>query len=302
LHPNPESKPVRYRITHTTSYEYNGLVGHSYNEARLLPRECQHQHLISTHLEITPKETDLRVREDFFGNKIAYFTITEPHSKFTITAISEVEVHGYAAQLDLSRSVSWEDVMGILQHGQHAETLDARQYTLDSPFIKTSPELAAYAQPSFTAGRPLFEAANDLMQRIFHDFTFDPEFTTLSTPVNTVLEHKRGVCQDFAHVAIGCIRSMGLAARYVSGYIETVPPPGQEKLVGSDASHAWFSVYLPNLGWMDFDPTNNQIPGDQHIIVAWGRGYGDVTPLKGVVFGGKDHELKVSVDVARLGT
>jgi len=292
---------VRYRITHSTSYEYTGMVGRSYNEARLLLRECQHQHLVSTTLEITPKETDLRVREDFFGNNIAYFTITEPHSTFTITAISEVEVHGNAGQLDLSRGVPWEEAKNILQHDEHAEVLDARQYTLDSPYIKTSPELAAYAQASFIPGRPLFEAANDLMQRIFHDFTFDPEFTTLSTPVQTVLEHKRGVCQDFAHVAIGCIRSIGLAARYVSGYIETLPPPGQEKLVGSDASHAWFSVYLPNVGWMDFDPTNNQIPGDQHIIVAWGRGYGDVTPLKGVVFGGQDHELKVSVDVARLG-
>ena len=293
---------MRYRITHTTSYEYSGMVGRSYNEARLLPRECTHQHLISTLLEITPKETDLRVREDFFGNKIAYFTITEPHSIFTITAISEVEVHGNAGQPDLSRSASWEEVINILEHDKHAEVLDARQYTLDSPYIKTSPELAAYAKPSFTPGRSLFEAAKDLMQRIFHDFAFDPEFTTLSTPVNTVLEHRRGVCQDFAHVAIGCIRSYGLAARYVSGYIETLPPPGQAKLVGSDASHAWFSVYLPNIGWMDFDPTNNQIPGEQHIIVAWGRGYGDVTPLKGVVFGGQDHELKVSVDVARLGS
>lgn len=291
---------MRYRITHTTSYKYTGLVGHSYNEARLLPRECQHQQLISARLEITPTETDFRVREDFFGNKIAYFTITEPHNTFAITAISEVEVLGGSGQQGLTGSVSWEDVKGILQHDKHIEVLDARQYTLDSPYIKTSPELAAYAQPSFTPGRPLFEAVNDLMQRIHKDFTFDSEFTTLSTPVQTVLEHRRGVCQDFAHVAIGCIRSYGLAARYVSGYIETLPPPGQEKLVGSDASHAWFSVYLPDAGWMDFDPTNNQIPGEQHIIVAWGRGYGDITPLKGVVFGGEDHVLDVSVDVARL--
>lgn len=292
---------MRYRITHTTSYEYTGLVGHSYNEARLLPRECKHQDLISSRLEITPKETDFRVREDFFGNKIAYFAITEPHSTFIITAISEVEVHANVAQLDLSRGTTWEEVIEILQHDNRTEVLDARQYTLDSPYIKTSPELAAYAKPSFAPGRSLYQAANDLMQRIFRDFTFDPEFTTLSTPVNTVLEHRRGVCQDFAHLAIGCIRSYGLAARYVSGYIETLPPPGKEKLVGSDASHAWFSVYLPDVGWMDFDPTNNKIPGDQHISVAWGRGYGDVTPLKGVVFGGQDHQLKVSVDVTRLG-
>ncbi|MGB9093175.1 MAG: transglutaminase family protein [Gallionella sp.] len=291
---------MRYQITHTTAYEYSGLVGHSYNEARLLPRACQHQQLISARLEIAPKETDFRVREDFFGNRTAYFAITEPHSTFTITAISEVEVFGNAGQLDISRSISWEEVRDILKQDRHTEVLDARQYMLDSPHIITSPELAAYAQPSFAPGRPLFEVVHDLMQRIHQDFTFDPGSTTLSTPVETVLEHRRGVCQDFAHLAIGCIRSCGLAARYVSGYIETLPPPGREKLVGTDASHAWFSVYLPNAGWMDFDPTNNQIPGDQHIVVAWGREYSDVTPLKGVVFGGQDHELKVSVDVARL--
>jgi transglutaminase-like putative cysteine protease len=286
---------VRYRITHTTAYQYTGQVGHSYNEARLLPRECQHQNLISACLEITPKETDFRVREDFFGNKI-----TEPHRKFTINAISEVEVLGNNRQLDLSRSTSWENVRTILQQDQHADVLDARQYILDSPYIITSPDLAAYAHPSFTPGRPLFASVYELMQRIHHDFTFDPEFTTLSTPVQTVLEHRRGVCQDFAHLAIACIRSYGLAARYISGYIETLPSPGQEKLVGSDASHAWFSVYFPDVGWMDFDPTNNQIPGNQHIIVAWGREYGDVTPLKGVVFGGGAHELNVSVNVERL--
>jgi len=293
---------VFYRVTHTTSYEYTGMVGRSYNEARLLPRECSHQKLISSRLEITPKETDFRLREDFFGNNIAYFAVTEPHGIFTITAVSEVEVLGQNGQLDFSGSASWEAVKEILLQDKHVDVLEARQYTLDSPYIKTSPELAAYALPSFTPGRPMFDAVHELMQRIFNDFTFDPEFTTLSTPVQTVLEHKRGVCQDFAHVAIGCIRSIGLAARYVSGYIETLPPPGQEKLVGSDASHAWFSVFLPNIGWVDFDPTNNQIPGDQHIVVAWGRGYGDVTPLKGVVFGGDSHELEVSVDVARLGS
>jgi transglutaminase-like putative cysteine protease len=139
------------------------------------------------------------------------------------------------------------------------------------------------------------------MQRIHRDFIFDPEFTTLATPLATVLEHRRGVCQDFAHLAIGCLRSQGLAARYVSGYIETLPPPGKEKLVGADASHAWFSVYVPEQGWLDFDPTNNQVPTDQHIVVGWGRDYGDVTPLKGVIFGGQNHELKVSVEVQNLG-
>ena len=291
---------MHYRITHTTAYQYTGMVGHSYNEAKLLPRECPRQKLISARLDIKPKEADFRIREDFFGNQVAYFAITEPHEEFIVTAVSEVEVMGNAGQPDLSQGISWESVKDMLMHDKRAEVMDARQYTLDSPYIRSSPELAAYAQPSFTPGRPMIEAARNLMQRIFNEFTFDPGFTTLSTPVNTVLEHRRGVCQDFAHVAIGCFRSLGLAARYVSGYIETFPPPGQEKLMGSDASHAWFSVFIPDAGWIDFDPTNNQIPHDQHITVAWGRGYSDVTPLKGVVFGGLKHELKVSVDVARL--
>ena len=138
------------------------------------------------------------------------------------------------------------------------------------------------------------------MQRIYTEFKYDPEFSTLATPLKEVLEHRSGVCQDFAHLAIGCLRSQGLAARYVSGYIETEPPPGKERLVGADASHAWFSVFQPGVGWLDFDPTNNQIPGERHITVAWGRDYADVTPLKGVAFGGGEHELKVSVDVLAI--
>ena len=292
---------MRYRVTHKTEYEYTEMVGQSYNEARLLPRFSQNQNLISSQLEISPKETDYRVREDFFGNQVAYFSIPEPHREFTVIAISEVQIFNPAGQLNFAQGASWETVKEALWNDRKPDVLDARQYALDSPFIEAKPELAGYAQPSFVAGRPLLEAVHELMQRIHRDFTFDPEFTTLATPLQDVLEHRRGVCQDFAHLAIGCIRAQGLAARYVSGYIETLPPPGKEKLVGSDASHAWFSVYLPDVGWMDFDPTNNQVPNDQHITIAWGRDYGDVTPLKGVIFGGQNHELKVSVEVERLG-
>jgi len=292
---------MRYRITHKTEYEYVETVGHSYNEVRLLPRFCEHQNLISAQLKISPIEADYRVRQDFFGNQVAYFSIPEPHREFSVTAISEVQVFSQAGQLDFAQGAAWETVREILHQDRRSEVLDARQYALDSPYIAASPELAAYAEPSFPPGRALVEAVHDLMQSIHRDFIFDPEFTTLATPLQTVLEHRRGVCQDFAHLAIGCIRSHGLAARYVSGYIETLPPPGKPKLVGADASHAWFSVYLPEIGWMDFDPTNNQLPSDQHITIAWGRDYGDVTPLKGVIFGGQNHELKVSVEVERLG-
>ncbi|MCE9633047.1 MAG: transglutaminase family protein [Methylophilales bacterium] len=292
---------MRYRVTHKTEYEYTEIVGQSYNEARLLPRLCYHQNIISTHLEISPREADYRIREDFFGNQVAYFSVPEPHREFSVTAISEIQIFSSAQQLNFAEGASWETVKETLEKDRRREIQDARQYTLDSPFIEITPSLTAYAKTSFTIGRPLLEAVHELMERIYRDFIFDPEFTTLATPLTDVLEHRRGVCQDFAHLAIGSIRSQGLAARYVSGYIETLPAPGKEKLVGSDASHAWFSVYLPEVGWMDFDPTNNQVPSDQHITIAWGRDYGDVTPLKGVIFGGHNHELKVSVEVERLG-
>lgn len=292
---------MRYRVTHTTTYRYQQTVGLSYNEVRMQPRPCPNQQLLSSQLKISPLPCDYRTRTDFFGNQVAWFSIRELHREFVVTASSEVQIFPQPAQLDFSHGMSWELVKEAFRNDRSEPLLDARQFTLDSPFISADAELANYAQASFTPGKALIEAIHDLMQRIHRDFTFDPEFTNLATPLTTVLQHRRGVCQDFAHLAIGCIRSQGLAARYVSGYIETLPPPGKKKLVGADASHAWFSVYLPDLGWIDFDPTNNQLPGDRHIIVAWGRDYSDVTPLKGVIFGGQHHELKVAVEVENLG-
>lgn len=292
---------MRYRITHKTEYEYKEAVSLSYNEARLLPRLNPAQECLASRLEISPPPADYRERTDFFGNRTAYFSIRDTHRTFTVIAVSEIDIKTQGASLNFSNGIDWESVRELLAFGTDTLTLEAKQFALDSPFVAASETLAHYAAPSFTPGRPLLAAVHDLMQRIYADFTFDPDSTTLATPLAEVLEHRRGVCQDFAHLAIGCLRAQGLAARYVSGYIETLPPPGKEKLVGADASHAWFSVYLPEVGWMDFDPTNNQIPGDQHITVGWGRDYGDVTPLKGVIFGGQEHELKVSVEVERLG-
>jgi len=297
---------LHYKITHTTQYDYTNTVGLSYNEARLMPRHCPNQHVISSHLAIEPYAADFRIREDFFGNRVAYFSIQQPHKIFTVTAVSEVHLTENSAQLDFYQSFAWETVREMLLQTpspflkQTAELLEARQYTLDSPLITVSTALADYSKPSFTQGRSITDAVNNLMQRIYNDFTFDPDFTTLSTPLATVLEHRRGVCQDFAHLAIGCLRAQGLAARYVSGYIETLPPVGQTKLIGADASHAWFAVYVPEQGWIDFDPTNNQMPNTQHITLGWGRDYADITPLKGVIFGGQQHELDVSVHVECL--
>ena len=197
--------------------------------------------------------------------------------------------------------LAWDEVRTRLATPRAAELREIRHYVLDSPMATASRELASYAEPSFPAGRPLLEAVHDLMERVHREFTYDPGFTTISTPLSAVLANRRGVCQDFAHLTIACLRSLGLAARYVSGYLETLPLPGQEKLQGADDSHAWFSVFLPDAGWMDFDPTNNQIPQYQHITTAWGRDFGDVTPLKGVIYGGDPgHRLQVAVDVERL--
>ena len=298
---------MHYKITHITKYDYTDKVSLSYSEARLMPRNCKKQQVISSTLDIEPYAADFRIREDFFGNHVAYFSMQQAHNVFTITAVSEVQLQENPAQLDFYQGYTWEEVRNMLAQQQHfslqsAETLDARQYTLDSPLVAVSAELAEYAQPSFTQGRLITDAVNDLMQRIYKDFTFDPDFTTLATPLATVLEHRRGVCQDFAHLAIGCLRSVGLAVRYVSGYIETLPPAGEVKLIGADASHAWFSVYVPEQGWIDFDPTNNQMPNTQHITLGWGRDYSDITPLKGVIFGGQQHELDVSVHVECLSS
>lgn len=291
---------MHYRVIHRTAYDYSESVGFSYNEARLLPRFTARQSCCGANLAIEPLPADYREREDFFGNRVAYFSIGEPHHRFVVTATSEVQVMSEEAQLNFSLGMDWESACLSVREQRDPQTLDALQYVLDSPFVAANAELAAYSQVSFPRGRPLLEAVHDLMGRIHADFTYDPGFTNLATPLATVLAHRRGVCQDFAHLAIGCLRAQGLAARYVSGYIETLPPQGTEKLVGADASHAWFSVFVPDLGWMDFDPTNNRIPVDQHIVVAWGRDYGDVTPLKGVIFGGGEHELAVSVEVRKV--
>lgn len=312
---------MRYRITHTTLYHYSQAVGLCQNEARLQPRDFWRQASQSSYFEIEPKPTDFIERVDFFGNRVAYFAIEQAHTQLKVTCISEVIVFPKQVNLNLNNSPSWESAVTQLQelplqtqmqsqqgqlqqqslsHPKNLELLEARQYLLDSPMIITSPELKAYAQSSFVAKRPLVEVVTDLMRRIYNDFTYDPTFTTIATPLSEVLKHRRGVCQDFAHLAIACLRCFGIAARYISGYIQTVTEPGKTRLVGADASHAWFAAYIPEIGWLEFDPTNNTLPNDQHITLGWGRDYADVTPLKGIAFGGGQHTLSVSVDVLLL--
>ena len=289
---------MRYRVQHITRYSYSDPVQLCRNEAFLLPRQTAYQQCLESRLTIEPEATDIHERLDFFGNRANHFAVQLPHEELTISAISDVDVQFNPHDYERAAAIPWENArMGCHQLD---ETLNCTPFLCESPLIASNRDLAAYAMPSFSAGRPISDAAEELMQRIYHDFTYDAEFTDISTPLPEVLHHRRGVCQDFAHVAIGCLRSIGLAARYVSGYIETVPPPGQERLVGADASHAWFAVYVPSIGWLDFDPTNNQKPYEQHITVAWGRDFSDVSPLKGVALGGGHHQVHVSVDVARL--
>ncbi|PLX89504.1 MAG: transglutaminase, partial [Desulfuromonas sp.] len=272
---------MKYRLTHTTEFIYESRVALCYNEARLLPRQLPNQSVRSSVIQVDPVPVDLYQRLDYFGNRTDYFSIVEPHDKMTVTAVSVVDVKPFPLG-DRQNCMDWESVRQWLANANVPESHLAAQYRFDSPMVTVDEKLAEYARPSFVSGRTLKEAVNELMQRIFKEFKYDPEFSTIATPLKEVLKHRSGVCQDFAHLAIGCLRSQGLAARYVSGYIETDPPAGQPRMVGADASHAWFSVFHPEQGWLDFDPTNNQLPGERHITVAWGRDFSDVTPLKGV--------------------
>lgn len=288
---------MNYRITHSTEYKYSERISFSHNEARLIIRNSPDQSCANYRFTIEPEPTFFGEHTDFFGNLVAYFAIEKPHDAMEVKVVSDVFID--AAIPDIGRSMAWDDYRDWLTKTDTSDVLDARQFILNSPGISAAKDLLEYASPSFPPERPLLAAVNDLMYRIFTEFEFDSKFTTLATPLSEVLKHRKGVCQDFAHLAIGCLRSLKLPARYVSGYIETLPPEGRERLVGADASHAWFSVYEPGAGWVDFDPTNNIIPSGQHITVAWGRDYTDVTPLKGVLFGSGSHTLAVSVDVER---
>ena len=292
---------MKYRVRHSTRYNYSDNVTLCHNVAHLLPRNTPQQSCQLSELNISPLPSTVNEWTDLFGNRQASFSIQMPHKELVVIAISDVEVNTPGSLLIDAFPTSWEQAVEYLVGAIDADSIDARMYVLESDFVEFSEEVQAYTRKSFPPGRPLLEAVEDLMHRIYGDFDYVPGFSSIATPLDEVLGHRKGVCQDFAHLAIACLRMQGLAARYVSGYLETIPPKGKERLVGADASHAWFSVYVPHQGWIDFDPTNAQIPAEQHITVAWGRDYADVAPLKGVIFGGGgDNELEVSVDVERI--
>jgi transglutaminase-like putative cysteine protease len=290
-----------FSVIHTTSYIYEGSVTYCHNIANLKPREFSGQKLADYRLNISPKPNYIEEDLDFFGNTVTRFSINEPHKELIVTAISKVErnydLEPNVFTSEICKKTTVKEALEIIKKGEE-KILKVVEFTLDSQFIRgISDEIREYAKKSLKPETSLFEATKNLMERIFKDFKFDATFSTISTPLDEVMKAKKGVCQDFAQIGIACLRSFGLPARYVSGYIETLPPPGKVKLVGTDASHAWFSVYIPNFGWVDFDPTNNQIPKNQHITVSYGRDYYDVPPLKGVLYGSGGSKMKVSVDI-----
>ena len=290
---------MKLQVVHSTEYHYESDVTLSHNEVYLCPRSQDGQLCLDHRLDIDPQPEEVRSRVDSFGNVVASFSIEEPHSRLRVAASSLLKNEARCPP-DASETAAWETVREALAAPRGAEALEAYACVVPSPYATIDPAIEAYALPSFSPGRPILDAALELTGRIFRDFTYDETATSVTTSVHEALEMRRGVCQDFAHVAISCLRSMGLAARYVSGYLETIPPEGEERLVGADQSHAWFSVWSAGLGWIDLDPTNDLIPSTQHVTLAKGRDYSDVTPVRGVVSGGGAHWLDVRVDVHRL--
>lgn len=288
-----------YRITHTTTYRYSEPVSLCQNLAHLTPRNAPTQHCRHTEITIEPEPAVMSDRIDYFGNCATFFTIQEPHRSLVATATHLVDVVPTPVP-PADDTLPWEEVAARLNQDLSREVLDASQFVCDSRYTRQNDELAAYARAAFTDGRPILEATLDLAARIHSDFQYDPKATTVATSLEEMFALRRGVCQDFAHLQIACLRSLGLSARYVSGYLSTEPPPGCVPLVGSDATHAWLSVYCPGAGWIDIDPTNNLIPGDKHVLLAWGRDYDDVSPIKGIVLGGGQHDVHVAVDVRAL--
>jgi len=289
-----------YAVRHRTTYTYGRDVAFSRLVAHLAPRATPMQQTHGFALTITPTPLYAFSRPDYFGNRTDWFTIDGAHDVLDVLAESRVSV-GAGPTFDADAGPSWESVRAAIETPSDGAALDAVQYAFDTQLTAVNASVVAYARPSFPRGRSLYACVRDLNTRIYRDFTYDGEATDTTTSVARAIELRAGVCQDFAHVGVACMRAMGLAARYVSGYLLTHPPPGKERLVGADASHAWFSAWIPTLGWIDFDPTNDVLPGREHITTAWGRDFADVSPIHGIVTGGSASEIDVAVDVVALG-
>jgi transglutaminase-like putative cysteine protease len=286
---------MEYTVRHRTTYRYAQDVSYSHHLVHLAPRETATQRVTAFDLTVSPGSAQRTHRNDYFDNPTEWLALKEAHSMLEIIAQSRVTVID-RPEHDAEASEPWENVRARLETND-LSGYDVVQYVCDSTLTVFTVDLGTYAAKSFTPGRPILAAAMELMSRIHEDFRYDSTVTDTTTSVDRIFEMRAGVCQDFAHVGIAAMRSLGLPARYVSGYLLTEPPPGKERLIGADASHAWFSIWAPPFGWVDLDPTNNVIPGEGHITISWGRDYADVAPINGVVTGGGDHLVEVGVDV-----
>jgi transglutaminase-like putative cysteine protease len=296
--------PIRYHVLHETRYEYGSAVSLSQQQLHLSPRVLDWQQVEAQCIDIVPEPTWRRDGQDAFGNPVTWVSFHAPHEALFIRSAMTIAVCPHLP-VDLDQSLAWEQVSERLAYNAQAplpEDLDAMRFLFESAHVRIKHELADYAADCFPPGTPVLVGAQALMAKIFREFKFDPEATTVSTPIMEVLENKRGVCQDFAHLMIACLRALGLAARYVSGYLLTRPPPGKPRLIGADASHAWVAVYAPGFAsdWVDFDPTNNLLPDTEHITIAIGRDFADISPLRGIILGGGGAEPEVEVTVTPL--
>ncbi|WP_407313046.1 transglutaminase N-terminal domain-containing protein [Pseudomonas sp. nanlin1] len=293
---------ARYQILHDTQYCYDSPVSLAQQLAHLWPRACPWQRCEERQLTITPEPTCRLDELDVFGNPLTRLAFERPHDELHVCARLKVEVLP-RPPVEFALSPAWNSTRDALCYtGQpmSEELIEACRYRFESPYVRLKKSFVAFSESCFPPGYPLLQGVQALMEKIFSEFTFDAEATQVATPLVEVLERRRGVCQDFAHLMLACLRSRGLSARYVSGYLLTQPPPGQPRLIGADASHAWVAVFCPVFGWVDFDPTNNVQPALEHITLAWGRDFSDVSPLRGVILGGGNHDPEVQVTVMPL--
>jgi transglutaminase-like putative cysteine protease len=291
---------TKYRVLHETHYEYSETIAIGRQMAHLRPRVCAWQRVLAHQLEIDPQPSERSEDTDYFGNHVVRFAVEAPHEALIVRAQSTVDIAPHAPGRE-EAGPAWESALATPGFWGPGTDLDVVQFRLPSPMAPILRESAAYASSCFSRGRPWLEAMLELTHKIHADFVYDPKATTVTTPVSEVLQHRRGVCQDFAHLMISCLRSLGLSARYVSGYVINRVPEGKQRMAGADASHAWISSHCPGLGWVDYDPTNGKLADEEFITLGWGREFSDVSPLRGVVLGAGTQKLSVAVSVQPLG-
>ncbi|MDV6234783.1 transglutaminase family protein [Leptospira ellisii] len=289
---------AEYTVKHVTRYSYQEEVSHCHNMAHMCPTNNRHQDCSDLKLRVLPGPSVSGYRKDYFGNLVYSFSVEDPHKVLEIVSESRVSTHPIDYG-DLTHSPKVSEIPQLLKSSYLKEDVDALEYLADSNFIHKDSRFAGFAREMIDFDKPLLQAVMDYTLKFYNTFEFKAGATTIHTPPAQVLKSRKGVCQDFTHLSIAALRSVGIPCRYVSGYIETFPPPGQKKLQGSDASHAWFGIYSPGIGWVDYDPTNGKMLSEEYIFTSVGRDFADVSPLKGILFGGGKHKLKVEVDVIR---